>query len=116
MAAELGSADALTYVNRVHTRGGLLPLSTVDKDVIFEERRLEFAFEGLRYWDLLRYDHTLNYAASQVAFSGTVLTGNAAVEKIIDGANLIKTRGLFQIPNNQITLSGGVLKQNSGWE
>jgi len=116
MAAELGSPNALTYVNDVHTRAGLTPLASVDKDVIFEERRVEFAFEGIRYWDLLRYDHTLNYAASKVAFTGTVVTGGTTVDKVIDGNNLIATRGLFQIPNNQITLSGGVLKQNSGWE
>ncbi len=116
MAAELGSPNALTYVNKVHTRAGLAPLTAVDKDVIFEERRLEFAFEGLRYWDLLRYDNTLNYAASKVSFTGTVKNGGNVVEKTIDGNNLIKTRGLFQIPNNQITLSKGVLKQNPGWE
>ena len=116
MAAELGSTNALDYVNQVHTRAGLTALSTVDKDVIFEERRLEFAFEGLRYWDLLRYDPSLQYAANKVAFSGTVETGAAEVSKIIDGNNLVKTRGLFQIPNNQITLSNGVLTQNPGWE
>jgi len=116
MAAELGSPDALQYLNMVHTRAGLDPLSTVDKDIIFEERRLEFAFEGLRYWDLLRYDHTLQYAADKVSIVDMVLTNNIAVEKVIDGQNLINTRGLFQIPNNQITLTDGVLKQNPGWE
>lgn len=115
MAAELGSTNALDYVNQVHTRAGLDALTAVDKDVIYEERRLEFAFEGLRYWDLLRYDNTLNYAAQKVTFSGTVLTAGVEVAKNIDGNNLIKTRGLFQIPENQITLSGGVLVQNPGW-
>lgn len=115
MAAELGSSNALEYTNKVHTRAGLKALTHVDKDVIFEERRLEFAFEGLRYWDLLRYDSTLEYAAEKVSFTGTVLNGNIETEKIIDGANLITTRGLCQIPNNQITLSDGVLTQNEGW-
>jgi hypothetical protein len=116
MAAELGSTNALQYVNDVHTRAGLDPLSSVNKDVIYEERKNEFAFEGIRYWDLLRYDHTLNYAADKVSYTGTVLTGNVEETKVIDGQNLIKTHGLFQIPNNQITLSNGVLKQNPGWD
>lgn len=116
MAAELGSINALTYFNDVHTRAGLTPVGSIDKDAIFEERKYEFAFEGLRYWDLLRYDYTLNYAASKISFQGTVKTGGVEVTKEIDGNNLIKTRGLFQIPNNQITLSGGVLTQNQGWE
>ncbi len=116
MAAELGSPDALNYVNQVHTRAGLDPLSSVDKDIIFEERKYEFAFEGIRYWDLLRYDHTLDYAANAVTYTGTLTTNNIEFMKTIDGNNLKLTRGLFQIPNNQITLSNGVLIQNAGWD
>jgi hypothetical protein len=115
MAAELGSDQALDYVNRVRLRAGVEPAVSVNKDVIIEERRLEFAFEGIRYWDLLRYDPTLTYAASKVAFSGTVKTGGNVVPKTIEGSKLVATRGLFQIPNNQITLSNGMLKQNPGW-
>jgi starch-binding outer membrane protein, SusD/RagB family len=117
MAAELGSANALDYVNQVRRRAGVDEVASVTKDVIFEERKHEFAFEGLRYWDLLRYDHTLEYAASNLEkYNGTVLTGNIPVEKVIDGNNIKLTRGLFQIPYNQITFSGGVLIQNKGWE
>jgi starch-binding outer membrane protein, SusD/RagB family len=115
MAAELGSPNALTYLNRVRTRAGLGAAPSADKDAIFEERMYELAFEGLRYWDLLRYDHTLQYAANKVAFTGKVRTGGVEVDKIISGANLIATRGLSQIPYNQITLSGSVLQQNPGW-
>jgi len=115
MAAELGSPNALQYVNRVRNRAGVDPVSSVDKDVIYEERKLELAFEGIRYWDLLRYDHTLNYAAQAVSFTGIVKTAGVDVTKSINGANLILTRGLFQIPNNQITLSDNVLTQNEGW-
>ncbi len=115
MAAELGSANALDYVNRVRNRAGLDDVAAVDKDVIYQERKYEFAFEGIWYWDLLRYDNTLEYAANAVSFSGTVLDGGVEKQKTIDGANLIETRGLFQIPQGQITLSDGVLKQNPGW-
>lgn len=115
MAAELGSDHALDYVNRVRSRAGIVEVASVNKDVIMEERKLEFAFEGIRYWDLLRYDPTLSYAASKVTFTGTVKTGGNVVSKVIDGNKLILTRGLFQIPNNQITLSNGVLTQNPGW-
>jgi len=115
MAAELGSANALNYVNMVRNRAGVTPVASVDKDVIFEERRLELAFEGHRYWDLLRYDNTLDYAVNKIAFSGRVMTAGAEVDKVIDAANIKLTRGLCQIPFNQITLSDGVLVQNAGW-
>jgi starch-binding outer membrane protein, SusD/RagB family len=116
MAAELGSPNALQYLNDVQTRAGATLATSVSKDIIFEERKLEFAFEGLRYWDLLRYDNTQQYAADKISYNGTVKTGGNDVAKIIDGANLKEKRGLFQIPNDQITLSNGVLKQNPGWD
>lgn len=115
MAAELGSENALEYVNRVHTRSCPDALASANKYVIFEERKLEFAFEGIRYWDMLRYESSLQYASDAVSFSGTVLTEGNEVAKEIDGQNLIKTKGLFQIPKDQITLSDGVLIQNDGW-
>lgn len=116
MAAELGSSSALDYLNQVHTRAGLDPLNEVSKDIIYEERRNEFAFEGVWYWDLLRYDGTLDYAANAVSYNGTVQTAGVEQNKVIDGNNLKKVRGLFQIPYNQITLSNGTYTQNPGWD
>lgn len=115
MAAELGSVNALAYLNLVRSRAGLPPATQVTPEIIREERKYEFAFEGIRYWDLLRYDHTLEYAASRIAFSGSVRNGGNVVPKNINGNNIKITRGLFQIPYNQITLSNNVLVQNPGW-
>ena len=115
MAAELGSPNALTYLNAVQERAGATLATSVTKDIIFEERRLEFAFEGHRYWDLLRYDQTLQYAADQISYSGSVMTGGVIIPKVIDGSNLQFNQGLFKIPSDQITLSNGVLIQNPGW-
>ncbi|MDA3930682.1 MAG: RagB/SusD family nutrient uptake outer membrane protein [Prolixibacteraceae bacterium] len=115
MAAELGSSNALSYVNQVRERAHVSPVASVNKDLIFNERKLELAFEGLRYWDLLRYDHTLAYAAEKLSYNGILLNGDNEVAKVINGDKLFETKGLFQIPNNQITLSDGVLTQNPGW-
>lgn len=112
MATELGSANAQSYYDSVHKRAGLTakPVSLAN---IQEERRLEFAFEGLRYWDLLRQG--LDVAASTIAQTQKVKSGAVDDEVVITAENIKKTRGFMQIPNTQITLSNGVLTQNAGW-
>jgi len=119
MAAELGSPNAVSYFNQVHQRSNptATPVTTVSKADIFAERRLEFAGEGIRYWDVLRQG--ISVAASTIAanttvslFSdGTANPPNAAKLQ----ANITATRGFQQIPSDQITLSSGMLKQNAGW-
>ncbi|HNX89203.1 MAG TPA: RagB/SusD family nutrient uptake outer membrane protein [Paludibacteraceae bacterium] len=116
MAAELGSANAAGYYNLVHQRA--IPtaptVAAVTKAEIMAERRFEFAFEGIRYWDLLRQG--LGTAATAIAQTQNVLSGTAADVVTITSGNITKTRGFMQIPNTQITLSNGVLKQNDGWK
>lgn len=114
MAAELGSEKKVEYVNDVRGRAGLNPVTAVDKSVIMKERKYEFAFEGINYWDLLRQG--VDYAASQIATSGIkVKSGGNDDVVVIDAQNIIEKKGLSQIPYNQILLSNGVLKQNAGW-
>ncbi len=113
MAAELGSANAQTYYDDVRKRAGL-GTKTVSVSNILEERKLEFAFEGIRYWDLLRQG--LDVAASTIAQTQKVQSGAADDQVVITEANVKKTRGFMQIPNTQITLSKGVLTQNDGWK
>lgn len=104
------------YMNEVRNRVGLTPV-TYTEETLRKERKHELAFEGIRYWDLLRYDYTLDYAANAVTYSGTVKYGKTRTEtKTISGAKLKACKGLSQIPNNQITLSNGVLIQNEGWK
>lgn len=116
MAAELGSGSAQSYFDQVRQRAykNNFTALTVTQDNIMKERHLEFALEGIRYWDLLRQGigkASLTIAAS----STTLLSGGVAGAKTISAANIQETKGLSQIPNTQITLSGNVLKQNAGW-
>lgn len=112
MAAELGSTKAQQYFDEVRARAGLTPLP-VNKENIMQERRFEFVGEGIRYWDLLRQGLTV--AGAAVAENTTVLNGDISTPKVILASNLQQTKGLLQIPKNQIDLSNGVLKQNEGW-
>jgi hypothetical protein len=114
MAAELGSAKAQQYLDAVRARAGLASVSATQANIM-KERKFEFAFEAINYWDLLRQG--VNYAAQQIATSGIdVMSGGNADQVVIDAANIVAKKGLSQIPQNQITLSNGVLKQNEGWK
>ncbi|NQD72543.1 RagB/SusD family nutrient uptake outer membrane protein [Sphingobacterium shayense] len=116
MAAELGSGNAQNYFDRVRKRAYKDSFSSLaaTKINILNERKFEFAFEGIRYWDLLRQG--LESAATSLAFSESVLSGSAEDKVVITRENFLSTRGFMQIPNNQITLSDGVLIQNDGWK
>ncbi len=121
MAAELGSANAQDYYNQVrkraYTTDGVLSADYSEKTVslenIYEERHLEFAFEGIRYWDLMRQG--IATASNKLAMSVDVLNGGIAGVVSVESQNVVAKKGLQQIPNTQITLSKGVLQQNAGW-
>ncbi|WP_313267263.1 RagB/SusD family nutrient uptake outer membrane protein [Sphingobacterium sp.] len=53
---ELGKpqAELTGYVNKIRERAGIQPLTTISLNDIIQERRVEFAFEDHRYWDLKR--------------------------------------------------------------
>lgn len=115
MAAELGSPNAQSYFDDVRERafGANFSPITVTQAAIMEERRFEFAGEGLRYYDLLRQG--IGTAASTIEESVVLQNGGTNVTKKILASKINETKGLVQIPNSQITLSNNVLKQNAGW-
>jgi len=113
MAAELGSPNAQTYFDKVRDRAYKdqnhhIPLTTEN---LREERRFEFAFECIRYYDLLRYG--LDYAKSKIDETATIYNKGIKETKIISFP--VECKGLFQIPYKQIRLSNYVLKQNDYW-
>jgi starch-binding outer membrane protein, SusD/RagB family len=115
MAAELGSPNAQTHFDDVRKRAyktGYVSVP-VSQANIMNERRLEFALEGLRYWDLLRQG--VEIAADAIAETTELLNGGSPETKTISASKILETKGLQQIPNAQITLSNNVLKQNAGW-
>ncbi len=52
--------SAATLVNQIRTRANLTSLSTVTLDDVLNERRLELAFEGQRWFDLVRNGKVLD--------------------------------------------------------
>lgn len=97
--------DALIHLNRVRARARqgnalILPdVVTLDKnalrDLIIQERRVELAMEGHRFWDLVR-------------------TGKAATVLASRGF-VVGKHELLPIPQNEIDISQGTLTQNPNW-
>jgi starch-binding outer membrane protein, SusD/RagB family len=69
-AFELGKQDeALDAINQIRNRAGIAERTSIDRDKIRHERKIELAFEGHRYWDLRRW----RTAASKLTRSFTGL-------------------------------------------
>ena len=123
MAAELGSPNAQSYFDRVRSRAylknaGNSPIGTTPhyKEAtlanIQDERRHEFAFEGIRWFDLLRWKIVDQQIAKEKAEIPVYRFG---VPEKITIRYRPEMKGLLPIPQSQIDLSNGVLIQNEGW-
>ncbi|MFK8009298.1 MAG: RagB/SusD family nutrient uptake outer membrane protein [Saprospiraceae bacterium] len=89
------NALALNAFNKVRMRAGLDELNEIDKEILLQERRVEFAFEGHRWFDLLRSGRTVE-----------ILT--------LHGKNPDINKLLFPIPASEIEVNPN-LEQNPGY-
>lgn len=112
MAAELGSPNAQSYLDRVRARVGLGSIAATAEN-IYKERRLELSLEGLRYFDLLRKG--VDYADSQLSYSGIRGPLYEGDQVIFDVTFNKASRGFMPIPQTEIDLSAGMFVQNPGW-
>lgn len=123
MGAELGGANAQQYMDLVRERVQL-PSVLPSLENIQNERHWELAFEGLRYFDLLRwYGKEAGAEIKKNESNATIynMTVETSLEATPGGIfNDIEKRvrdtgGFLMIPDDQIQLSNGKLIQNSGW-
>lgn len=110
MGAELGSVHAQEYLDQVRKRVGL-PSVPVTLDNIKKERRYELAFEGVRYYDLLRWGDAEKEINKIVDVPARTM--NVPIKVTVKFRP--ETGGFLPIPENEILLSNGVLVQNPGW-
>ena len=87
--------EALLAFNQVRERAGLDPLEQIDKELMLQERRVEFAFEGQRWFDLLR-------------------SGKAVEILTLHGKSPAASRLLFPIPSAELQVNTK-LEQNPGY-
>ena len=112
MAAELGSPNAQQYLDRVRARVGLGSIPATFEN-IYKERRLELSLEGLRYFDVIR--RGMDYASQELTSIGLRGPNYIGEQVIFDVTFNSAPRGFLPIPQREIDISGGVLKQNTGY-
>jgi hypothetical protein len=101
------NADA--EINAIRNRAGLTSVSGATMAELKKQRRCEFAGEWAdRHRDLVRWgDAQTVYAQPLHGFSGAVIwparTFNPAVHNV------------WPVPSTEISNSGGVIKQSTGW-
>jgi hypothetical protein len=100
------TTQALPFLNRTRIRAGL-PVSTVSTQAamrlaIEQERRVELAFEGHRWFDLVRTGRALPVLQAKAAAIGIK-------------TNLTENNLIWPIPQSQIDINPTKIKQNPGY-
>lgn len=95
-------------MNAVRQRANL-PEVAYSLEALKEERMHELAFEGLRWFDLVRWGDV------ETAFTGTVNVRNSGVDATYSVSYRSVTKGLLPIPETEVRLSNGSYEQNPGW-
>lgn len=119
-------ANVYTAINAVRARAGMPALpANLTKDAmrarIRNERAVEFAFEDMRWWDILRWKKGTELITQPMkgivitrptptTFSYAVVTLAPNYQKVFE-----EHMHLYPIPIAEISKSSGVLKQNPGW-
>ena len=120
MLAEL--KEDVSYINEVRERAGLEPLAAYSLEALQKERRYELAFEALRYNDMRRWGADYAKAALEKQNGSPVYNFGGPATFDVTKLNpkgysqrYDETKGFFPIPQSQINLSNGLLKQVPGW-
>lgn len=106
------TAAAYNYINLVRQRAGLTDLSGLSqsafREAVYREQRLEVAFEGHRWFDLLRTDRAISVMNSKL--------GNDPATTVGPSEAINANQLLYPIPANVIaTSSAGTIIQNDGY-
>lgn len=123
--AEQGKAEALDWVNKVRARPSvdMPPKTTADGDlvdIVRHERRVELAMEGLRLFDLMRWENLGEIFATPTSvkrhFYSDVLP-DANTETRFDAPSIeLPTNLLFPIPQSEIDQNDEINTNNPGYD
>jgi len=97
--------DVDGIVNQVRTRAGLTSLANVTLSQLMDERRKEFAAEGLRWNDLVRSGEVINKIPAWIQAEDVQKQMQAFVKEYI----------IYPVPQSQLDVKPGLYTQNAGY-
>ena len=119
----------VSYMNQVQARAGVPLTTTYSLKALQDERRWEFALEGLRFNDMRRWSGIDSGENSYAAKALQAQNGKMIVCYGQKGAKVpmghmtcswakryAETNGFLPKPQAQITLMNGKMQQNPGWD
>jgi starch-binding outer membrane protein, SusD/RagB family len=104
--------ETATGINAVRARADLEPVAYSIEN-LKKERLYELAFEGLRWFDLVRWGDVEKPDKNYFSVQCNVM--NSGVAAIYTNTYRTEIKGLLPIPESEIRLSNGVYTQNPGW-
>ena len=118
-----------SYMNQVQRRAGV-PETPYSLANVQNERRWEFALEGLRFNDMRRWSGVDNHSESSYAAKALqaqrgkqiVCLGQKSAKRTLEhmtcswSKRYKDTKGFLPKPQAQITLMSGKMEQNDGWK
>ncbi len=105
--------ETVDGINQVRTRSKLEPISSYSLQAVKDERMHELAFEGIRYFDLVRWGDIAEPSKNYFTTPADVFTKGEPGTFSVNYRPEIK--GLVAVPQSEIRLSNGVYEQNPGW-
>ena len=107
--------EDVSGINKVRARAGLKPINGYSLAALQNERRWEFACEGIRWNDIRRW-HIAAIALAKQENQPIYYCGNPGTNTAHNGGYVARynaTAGFQKMPETQIAL--GTVKQNDGW-
>ena len=109
--------EDVTGINKVRARAGLDPIAAYSLKALQDERRWEFACEGIRWNDIRRW-HIASVALDKqegqdIYYCGSPAKNEAASHNGGYSTRYKATAGFQKMPDTQVAL--GTVVQNEGW-
>ena len=109
--------EDVTGINKVRARAGLSPISSYSLKALQDERRWEFACEGIRWNDIRRWHIASTVLDKQggqdIYYCGSPAKNEAANHNGGYSTRYKATAGFQKMPDTQVAL--GTVVQNEGW-